>query len=587
MQSPEDAYKLRIASDLSVNDGFVVFTITWIENGEYESSIYRFDGETLDRLTFGNHERMPLYHDGSLYYISYSKDRERLIKLEPLKEPREIYWNRSITKYQPSSKGVLAIVSDPFDPNDPLATERIKYRFDSRGFLRKKNKLVLIGEKTETLVEGDFDVTDVSSQGEKIIFSSTENDDDHELHDIYSLDADSKAISRITEGSGNVSAICLSPEGRVAYVGHRRGYIPWAVDKLMFPETDTAVEIGMNASSSVLSDLFVSDAQKLLYDSGKYYLIGQTGGSASIFSYDGTVERVTDLGLAVREFSVKSGKLAYVYTSPEKPSVIFFGKELDLNPEIKGATPHRLELEGKDAWLLLSDRKSPNVLSIHGGPHSAYGYAYSIEFNFLVQNGFNVIFGNPAGSGGYGEDFARECVGDWCGKDFNDQMSFMEKAKAKYSLEGPFAVTGGSYGGFMINAIITKTDIFRCAIPERSISNLMSMCGTSDIGFYFNPLELGVEDPWSSEGIERLMQLSPIYNVKKVRTPTMFVEGEEDYRCPIEQAEQMYTALRVMGVPSMLVRYQGDSHEHARRGKPKNMLDRLDRKLKWFKKYCV
>ncbi len=330
------------------------------------------------------------------------------------KGAHEIYSNRSIIKYQPSSKGIIAIVSDPFDSNEPLATERIKYRFDSRGLLRKKNKFILIGEKIETLVEGDFDVTDVSTQGEKIVFSSTANDDDHELQDIYSLDANSKAISKITEGTGTVSAICLSPEGKVAYVGHRQGYIPWAVDKLIFPETGTSVEIGMNASSSVLSDLFVSDVQKLLYDSGKYYLIGQTGGSASIFSYDGAVKRLTELKLVVREFSVKSGKLAYVYTSSEKPSVLFFGKELDLNPEIKGATPHRIEADGKEAWLLLSHSKHPNILSIHGGPHSAYGYAYSIEFNFLLQNGFNVIFGNPTGSGGYGEDFARECVGDWC-----------------------------------------------------------------------------------------------------------------------------------------------------------------------------
>ncbi|MEM4912564.1 MAG: prolyl oligopeptidase family serine peptidase, partial [Metallosphaera sp.] len=119
------------------------------------------------------------------------------------------------------------------------------------------------------------------------------------------------------------------------------------------------------------------------------------------------------------------------------------------------------------------------------------------------------------------------------------------------------------------------------------ISNLVSMCGTSDIGFWFNAIESGISDPWSTEGIEKLMKMSPIYYVKNVKTPTMLIHGEEDYRCPIEQAEQFYVALRMQGVPTALVRYQGDSHEHARRGKPKNMIDRLKTKLEWFSKYLL
>jgi len=137
----------------------------------------------------------------------------------------------------------------------------------------------------------------------------------------------------------------------------------------------------------------------------------------------------------------------------------------------------------------------------------------------------------------------------------------------------------------MTNWIVTQTDIFSAAISERSISNLVSMCGTSDIGFWFNAIEAGIEDPWKQESIEKLMKISPIYYVKNVKTPTMLIHGEEDYRCPIEQAEQFFNALKMNGVPTVLIRYQGDGHEHARKGKPLNMKNRLKRKLEWFNNY--
>ncbi|MEM1860270.1 MAG: prolyl oligopeptidase family serine peptidase, partial [Metallosphaera sp.] len=121
----------------------------------------------------------------------------------------------------------------------------------------------------------------------------------------------------------------------------------------------------------------------------------------------------------------------------------------------------------------------------------------------------------------------------------------------------------------------------------RGISNLVSMCGTSDIGFWFNAVESGVDDPWNPENMEKLMRMSPIYYVGKVSTPTMFIHGEEDYRCPIEQAEQFHVALRSRGVESKLVRYQGDGHEHARRGRPDNMMHRLTIKLQWFKDHLT
>ena len=113
----------------------------------------------------------------------------------------------------------------------------------------------------------------------------------------------------------------------------------------------------------------------------------------------------------------------------------------------------------------------------------------------------------------------------------------------------------------------------------------MSMVGTSDIGFWFNTLELDIKDPYSEEGQKKLMDYSPIKYIKNAKTPTMLITGEEDYRCPIEQAEQFFTGLKLNNVDTMLVRYRKDNHEHARAGIPSNMIDRLERKLQWFDKY--
>lgn len=240
--------------------------------------------------------------------------------------------------------------------------------------------------------------------------------------------------------------------------------------------------------------------------------------------------------------------------TPEKPSLLFRGEVYDPDPNVKGLMPVRVssKIEG---WGIITGDK-PTILFIHGGPHMAYGYGYFIEFQFFASNGFNVIYANPTGSQGYGEEFAKGCVGDWGGRDMAELLEFVEDARRQFNLTKRMGVTGGSYGGFMTNWIITHSEIFSAAVSERGISNLVSMCGTSDIGFWFNAVESGVDDPWNPENMEKLMRMSPIYYVGKVSTSTMFIHGEEDYRCPIEQAEQFHVALRSRGVESKLVRYQ-------------------------------
>lgn len=587
MTTPEEAYNLKVASDPFVCGDEMYFTLNWIEGDEYASSIYKYNGKEMNRVTFGGREKKPAVHNGSLYYISYNKEHESLVVLRPLVEPEILYTNKSISKFIFHGDTILLLAKDEASDKDPLVTDRIKYRFDTVGYLRSKTKLIALEKTPKTLVEGKFSVDNVASNGNRIIFSAAIEDDDRNLQDIFELDYSSGEFKQITSGKGDVNSICISDDGRIAYTGHRKGLIPWAVDSLMFPENDSEVKIGNTTGSTINSDLFVGSSQPLLFDSGKFYLVGQEGPSSYIYSYNGEVSKLTPDGRSIQAFHVSGNELAYIYTTQEKPSVLHFKNELDLNPDVKGAMPDHIVNEGMDAWLYLAGKDKPTVLSVHGGPHTAYGNAYSVEFNYLMSQGFNVLLGNPRGSAGYGEEFAAACAADWGGKDLEDLLGFMKKAREDYGLPDNFAITGGSYGGYMTNAAITKLDVFKCAIAERCVSNLMSMCGTSDIGFWFNAVESGVEDPFSREGVERLLEFSPVMKVKNVTTPTMFIHGENDYRCPIEQSEQMFTGLKLNGVESVLVRYPGDSHEHARRGVPPNMRDRLERKKAWFTKHMI
>ncbi|BDB99375.1 S9 family peptidase [Saccharolobus caldissimus] len=587
---PEEAYSIRLISDVLIARKNLFHVETWIEEDKYKSSIFL----NLKRITFQGNETMPKIYNDKLYFVRNLDNQSILLEDQPYGEPKTLLTLGKIHKFEFHKKGILLIGEDNADKNEPFKANKLKYRFDSRGLLRTRQSLYLFdGNSIRKIVSGDFDVIDLATNGDRVVIAATKEGDDYGLGDLYEVDLETSELKRITKGEGAVQAIAMNQEGKIAYLGHRKGLTPWAVLEIILPEEEKSFICGKSCGNKVLSDLFDGAKDKLIFEKNIITTLGQEGGTSHIYQIiDNKVEKITHGNIVVRGFDYKDDTLAYFYSTPEKPVILKYNEvEYDPNPNVKGFTPERIIINSNgldiEGWAIIRNPEAPTILFIHGGPHMAYGYAYFIEFQFFANNGFNIIYSNPRGSQGYGEEFAKACVGDWGGKDMEDILNFVNAVKEKYKLKGKIGITGGSYGGFMTNWIITQTNIFSAAISERSISNLVSMCGTSDIGFWFNVIESGISDPWSREGIERLMKMSPIYYVKNVKTPTMLIHGEEDYRCPIEQAEQFFVALKMQGVPTMLVRYQGDSHEHARRGKPKNMIDRLKTKLEWFNKYLT
>lgn len=242
-----------------------------------------------------------------------------------------------------------------------------------------------------------------------------------------------------------------------------------------------------------------------------------------------------------------------------------------------------------EGWLMkpagFADRqKHPAILEIHGGPHVTYGLAFMHEFQLLCARGFGVFYTNPRGSKGYGYAFAARVVGDWAGIDAHDLMAAGDcLAKVRWVDPARLGVTGGSQGGYLTNWLIGHTQRFAAAVTQRSMSNLYSKYGVADNGWTHDKHGMGGADLWDSEDL--LMERSPIRYAPFVRTPTLIIHSEQDHRCPIEQGEQWYVALKRLGVETEMVRFAGENHELSRGGKPRNRVERLERIVGWFAKY--
>jgi dipeptidyl aminopeptidase/acylaminoacyl peptidase len=199
----------------------------------------------------------------------------------------------------------------------------------------------------------------------------------------------------------------------------------------------------------------------------------------------------------------------------------------------------------------------------------------------LAGRGYAVLLTNPRGSHAYGQRFVEACVGDWGGKDYEDLMAGVDHVLGLGWIDPKrLYVTGGSYGGFMTNWIVGHTDRFRAAVTQRSISNNISAFGTSDIGWHFWQHEMGDATPW--RGDDKLIFRSPLTYVTNVKTPLLILHAERDLRCPIEQAEQLFTALKVLGKEAVFVRFPEDNHDLTRGGKPKHRVEHARRIADWF-----
>ena len=295
--------------------------------------------------------------------------------------------------------------------------------------------------------------------------------------------------------------------------------------------------------------------------------------------------------------------LLYAVSAPDLPCDLFIsdlgGKNerrlTSLNEAVlaewKLALPERIEYANQnnariEGWLMkppAGEGPYPTVLYIHGGPHSAYGNMFSFDYQMLTSAGYAVLYTNPSGSSGYGNEFAGCIQANWGDLVFDDLMRAVDLAIAK-GIADPdrLGCYGLSYGGYMSCWIVGHTNRFKASIPENPVTNLISFYGTSDIGPQFLDEEMGGTLP---EKYQLYVEQSPVTYAHQSVTPTLMIQGEADYRCPIEQGEQFYTILKANGCPTEMVRLPGSPHSGSISGTPITRQYANNAMLEWFDKY--
>ena len=469
-----------------------------------------------------------------------------------------------------------------------------------------------------------------SPDGKTIAFVSNRSEDADltpGYQDIWLIASDGGAVRRVTKRSGHKQSPVWSPDGReIAYIGHDHPDEIWGVSDphlwvVSFESgeaRDLTVGLDRPVGDYTLSDTSESEGavQPPIWsaDGDCLFFHVSDRGSCHLYSVNrngGELQRLTQGAIDVCTFSAdrKTTKFALNIGSSIEPGDVY------LLPTANGgtSTPMRLTdvnhewkaelaLSGAEeiwfdtfderkiqGWIVKPpdfdpNQKYPLILEIHGGPHTQYGNAFFHEFQYLAARGYVVLYTNPRGSRGYGQAFAAAIRGDWGDPELCDLMAGVDYVIAQgYVDPKRLGVTGGSYGGFMTNWAVGHTDRFKAAVTQRSVTNMMSMAGTCDVQLmgdrtYF-PSEVW-EDPtlyWS---------LSPLSYVQNISTPLLILHSEGDLRCPIEQGEQLFIALKRLKREVEFVRYPPEaSHDLSRSGPPDLRLDRLKRIVEWMDRY--
>lgn len=573
------------------------------ENGEIFTSFYKINVnggeaekyfevpyfvrkiEKLDNETFV----LVLIYDKNVPDFSKMNEKEKQEALKKLKEERD---------YE-----VLDEI--PFWQNGTGFTNKKRARLYL--FNLKNNKLEPITDELTNVSHFDVD-----KDKKKIVFISIRYKNKMEIRsDLFIYDVENKRLEKLTHEEPFRYMYAYFLDNSIIFAGsNMKNFGINENPKFYLLKLDTknvkllTPDFDLSIWNSVGSDVRFGSNKNATVD-GKYLYFVSTEWSSSYLNKidkNGKIEKLTKKSGSIDGFDVKNGKIYFVGLRDYKLQEIYELEETEKQitifnewviKEKKISKPERftflsddgVELEG---WIIKpvdfdETKKYPAILDIHGGPKTVYGEVFFHEMQVWANEGYVVMFTNPRGSDGRGNKFA-DIRGKYGTVDYEDLMKFVGEALKRFPFidKERLGVTGGSYGGYMTNWIIGHTDRFKAAASQRSIANWVSKFGTTDIGYYF------VEDqqaanPW--DNFEKLWWHSPMKYADKVKTPTLFIHSDEDYRCWLPEGIQMFTSLKYFGVDARLVIFKGENHELSRSGKPKHRIRRLKEITDWFNKY--
>jgi dipeptidyl aminopeptidase/acylaminoacyl peptidase len=500
------------------------------------------------------------------------------------------------------------------DRSDVRHYSHTSYKFNDTGWFDDRRSHIWIVEAKTGLAKQitsgeDWNDTDPqwSPDSTKIAFASNRTGKEFEENrsiSVWVISAEGGPLTKISDHEEGDTSPRWSPDGKtIAFVGrvHEDEH-----PKIWLAPSTGGAPSGLAAKNL---DLIPSDLDWAEEGRALYFQAGVKG-ETHLFRVDvGSKElkAVTSGPRAIRGVDLNDNTRKMVYTANDF-------KHLDdlYVSDLSGQNEHRLTKLNEGLWRQLElqeveriryksadgwdidgffvkpigwqeGKKYPMILSVHGGPAGQYGVDWFHEFQVYAARGWAVFFTNPRGSTGYGEKFERGIVGEWGGKDYQDVMNGVDAILSKHSWidRDRLGVTGGSYGGYMTNWIVGHTNMFKAAVTLRSVVNFISDDGTRD-GAYGHKRDFGGD---IFEKFDLYWDRSPLKFAKNVKTPTLILHSDNDYRVPLEQGEQWFRALKHFGVTTEFVIFPRENHNLTRTGEPKHLVESLNWQLYWFDRF--
>ncbi len=504
----------------------------------------------------------------------------------------------------------------------PLTVKQMTYKFDGAGFLPSEPAQIYLyrfgKDKSKKLSKLKSNPSSLafSPDGETLYFSGAKNPDEVDAwrSNIWRMPASGGKAKSLAENINMAFLPSPSPDGaHVAFFGPVDQAVfasptgLWLVAAeggeatLLTPDLEALPSIGGDSKYGALPNapVWSEDSKTLFFNANRE-------GRSGLTKLELDTRKLRQLHKEDRvmtSFAGADGRFVFTAETPDTPGELFFrdgrGKETKLSNVnatfletyriTQASKPQRAKAKGGPRltyWTMEPEKPRKDnalVLQVHGGPHTNYGYGFYFEFQLLASAGYTVVYGNPRGSSSYGADFGGAMLGGYGTVDADDVLAIAHAAKNHTDPDAPMHLTGGSYGGFMTNWLVGHTDEFSSAVTQRSISNWLSFYGTSDIGYKFSDVEVA-GNPW--EHTDKLWAQSPIKYVAEVNTPLLILHAEEDHRCPVEQAEQLYIALKTLGKETKFIRFPDEGHELSRSGRPDRRVARLEAILAWFEEHA-
>jgi dipeptidyl aminopeptidase/acylaminoacyl peptidase len=540
----------------------------------------------------GGEPRRVCEHPLGAEAFAWSPDSTRIAYLARLPEPGRYGSDKDV----------------PPEKEPPRRITTFQYRLDNLGFTGDRRPHVFVvdalaeGAEPVQLTRGDYDHGDPtwSPDGRTVTFVSARHEtrDEDAASDVFVVPAEGGDPTRVTATDLAVSRPAFSPDGGTIWfcgapidlAGRTTGLWSVPADGSAPPRRLTDPERFDHEPA------FGGGVLPLLVDQQAVTTVSMRRGAVPLlrFPVDGSEPRSLLGGdRQVHDYDARGGVVAAVVSDPtsagevvvlqdgRERTITDFGallaRSASLRPmtELEATAPDGASVHG---WVLkpAGTGPFPAVLMVHGGPFAQYGWTLFDEAQVYVGAGYAVVMGNPRGSAGYGERHGRAIVGDFGNLDAKDVLALLDAALADPELDGDrVGVMGGSYGGYMTSWLVAHSDRFRAAISERACNAFDSFEGSSDIGWLFVSQYNGT-DP------ERVLAQSPLTHVDRIRTPMLLIHSEHDWRCPVEQAQRLFVALKQRKVEVELLLFPGEGHELSRSGLPSHRIARFEAILDWW-----